>query len=99
MLERNVEAAKNPKKKISKMLGMSGTCYGRTNVQAGDSKESTLPCQPRLKIKKTGCIQLISGLFGQINIKTYLFLRFGYVHHHTRIEYRYLYLERFPQIA
>jgi len=81
------------------MLGISGMCYGRTNVLAADSKESTLPSQPRLKTKKTGCIQLISGLFGQNNIKTYLLLRFGDVYHHTRIEYRYLYLVRFPQIA
>ena len=49
MHEKNVEAATNPKEKISKMLGTSGMCYGRTNAQPGDSKEFTLPCQPRVK--------------------------------------------------
>ena len=42
LLERNVEAAINDRRKISKMLGTSGMCYGRANVQAGDRKESTL---------------------------------------------------------
>ena len=46
------EAATNHRGKISKTLGTSGMCYGRTNIQATDSKESTFPWQHRLKRKE-----------------------------------------------
>ena len=52
LLERNVEAPTNDRGKISKTLGTPGMCYGRTNVQPGDSMESTLPWQRRLKMKR-----------------------------------------------
>ena len=37
----------------SKTLGTSGMCYGRTNVQPGDSIDSALLWQHRLKKQKT----------------------------------------------
>ena len=41
--------------KISKTLGTSGMCYGRTKTQAGDSNESTLPWHLRLNNQTQAC--------------------------------------------
>ena len=37
----------------SRTLGTSGMCYGRTNVQSGDSVDFTLLWQRRLKKQET----------------------------------------------